>query len=99
MTTPQHKASVEKRVREKKRRLECLVEGCREPMVCRGCCRAHYDAVAAIIAREPTAERRAKACETLISEGLLLPKGEQPRRIRENSKAHVFRQALRKRTA
>ena len=91
--------TVEDRVNEKKRRRQCLVEGCREEMVCRGCCRAHYDAVAAIIASEPTAEARAKACETLISEGLLLPKGEQPRRIRVDSKAHVFRQALQKRTA
>ncbi len=91
--------SVENRVNEKKRRRQCLVEGCREPMVCRGCCRAHYDAVAAIIASQPTAEGRVKVSETLISEGLLLPKGEQPRRIRVDSKSHVFRQALRKRSA
>jgi hypothetical protein len=91
--------TVENRVNQKKKRRQCLVQGCREEMVCRGCCRAHYDAAAAIIASQPTAEGQANACETLINEGLLLPKGEQPRRIRPDSKAVVFRQALRKRTA
>jgi len=99
MVTPQRKASVERRVREKKRRRECLVEGCQQEMVCRGCCRAHYDAVASIIAAQTTKEGQTEVFETLISEGLLLAKGEQPRRVRTDSRALVFRQALLKRTA
>ena len=99
MVIPERNPAVEKRVKEKKRRRECLVHGCRKKMVSRGCCRAHYHAATAVIASQTTAEGRAKACATLINRGLFLPKGEQPRKPRENSKGQVFLQALRRRTA
>jgi len=99
MVIPERNTAVEKRVKEKTRRRECLVKGCRKKMVSRGCCRAHYQAATAIIASQTTAEGRAKACETLINRGLFLPKGEQPRKLRESSKGQVFLQALRRMNA